>query len=72
MVAANDLLEQRRLAAPVRADERDVLAPLEHEGDVVEKLLPSGLHVGLLHLEHVAAAPLRLGEVEARAAASCA
>ena len=35
-------LEQRRLAGAVRADERDVLAPLEHERGAVEQQLVAG------------------------------
>ena len=40
-VAGDRLLEERRLAASVRADEGDVVAALQGEGDVVEERRPA-------------------------------
>ena len=42
LAAAEQRLEQRRLARAVRADEGDVLAALERERDAVEQLLVAG------------------------------
>ena len=42
LAAAEDRLEQRRLARAVRADQRDVLAALERERRVVQQLLVAG------------------------------
>src|SRR5207253_4197662 len=58
-------LEQRRLAGSVRADERDVLAALEREPDVVQQLLRAGGHLEALRLDHGPAAPRRVEEIEA-------
>src|SRR5207244_7933499 len=58
-------LEQRRLAGSVRADERDVLAALEREADVVQQLFRAGGDLEALRLDHGPAAPRRVEEIEA-------
>ena len=65
--AAEQGLEQRRLARAVRPDERDVLAPLDRERDVCEELLVAGGELDAVGLDDRAAAPLRLEELEAEA-----
>ena len=62
-------LEQRRLAEPVRADDRDALAPPHAQRDVAEHALVA---VGLgdaAHLQHVAAARPLGGDAQQRRAA---
>jgi hypothetical protein len=68
--AADDRLEQRRLPRAVGADQRHVLAPLEHELRVGEERLRPGGEVEALRLEHDPAAPGRLQELEAERAAA--
>src|SRR5256714_14098724 len=57
-------LEQRRLAGSVRADERDVLAALEREADIVQQLLRAGGDLEALRLDHGPAAPRRVEKIE--------
>src|SRR5262249_11375193 len=63
-LAAHDALEQRRLAGAVRADERDVLAPLEGEGRAAQELAVADADVEAVGLDHDAAAPRGLQELE--------
>ena len=58
-------LDQRRLADPVRADQRDVLAALEPELAVLEQRATGHLEAGVVELEHHP--PGALGGAEAEA-----
>ena len=49
---ADERLEQRRLARPVRADERDVLPALDHERAALDQLLASRREPEALDLDH--------------------
>ena len=64
--AADDRVEQRRLAGAVRSDEGDVLAALEHELGVLEQRLVACGERDLLGLEHHSAAARGLEELEAQ------
>ena len=68
VVAGDRVLDQRGLAASVRADEGEMVAALEREGDVVEQDAIRDLDPLVLEDEDVAPAPLRLREVEAEPA----
>jgi hypothetical protein len=70
LVPPENRLEQRRLARAVRADQRHVLAALEREGDTREQGLLAGRNAEPFGLEHGAAAPSRVEEVEAEALAT--
>src|SRR5581483_8177709 len=61
---AKQRLEQRRLAASVRADEGDVLAALERERDPLEQLLLACRQRQALDLQHRSPAARRREEVE--------
>ncbi len=67
---ADEGLEQRRLAGSVRADERDVLGPLDHERGTVEQRLAAGREPQPLDLDDGAPGPRRLEELEAERAAT--
>src|SRR5207253_4127043 len=62
---AQQLLEQRRLAGPVRADERHVLATLDRERHVREQVLVAGRQLEVLHLDDRPPAAGRVEELEA-------
>ena len=66
--AADDRLEQRRLARAVRADQGDVLAPLEHELGVLEQRLRARSEVESLRLDDHSPAAHGLQELEAERA----
>ena len=63
--AAEERLEQRRLPGAVRADERDVLAALDRERDVVEQVLLACRQRQLLDLGDHLPAARRVQELEA-------
>ena len=67
--AAEDRLEQGCLPRPVRADERDVLAALQHERGVVEQLLLACLERQPVRLDHDPPRPGGLQELEAKRSA---
>ena len=67
--AAHELLEERRLAGAVRANERDVLSPLERERGLTEQNpVARHRHVQTIRLDHRASTPRRLEELEAEPA----
>jgi hypothetical protein len=66
--SGDEILEEGRLAAPVRPDQRHPLAALECKGSVADENAPTRLHVRSLDLEHDPAASLRLPEREAEPA----
>src|SRR5439155_13834851 len=58
-------LQQRRLARPVRADERDVLAALDRQGDVTKQRSAGHADLQGFSLEDGATAARRIDEPEA-------
>src|SRR5205823_1374915 len=66
--APHQPLEQGRLAGAVRADERDVLAPLDREGRVAQQDTAADRDLEPFRLHDRAAAARRLQELEAQAA----
>ena len=64
---ADERLEQRRLARPVRPDERHVLLTLDHERAAFDQLLPARREPEPFDLDHDPAAARRLQELEAEA-----
>jgi hypothetical protein len=66
---AEQRLEQGGLPGPVRPDEPDVLAAFEREAHAREEVLLPGGELQALDLEHGAAAPGRLQELEPERAA---
>ena len=61
---AQNRLEQRRLAGPVRADERHVLAALDRERALVDERFVARGHDEPLRDDNVASGPRRLQELE--------
>src|SRR5207253_10575872 len=57
-------LQQRRLARPVRADERDVLAALDRQGDVTKQRSAGHADLQGFSLEDGATAARRIDEPE--------
>src|SRR5262249_33490889 len=68
VAAAEDRLEQRRLAGAVRSDERHVLAALERDRRVMQQLLLARAQVGSLGIHHDPPRARRLEELEAERA----
>ncbi len=61
---ADERLQQRRLAGAVRRHDRQALPALQREPGPADQPPAGDLHVEAVHLDHDAAAALRLGEPE--------
>ena len=64
--------QKRRLSAPVRADQRDLLAPVDREACILEEQLVARFEPDSLCLEHDLAGARGVQEVEAQRPSSCA